>query len=83
MRRAAGLRQSVLRSAFLGALVPQEEADEPASVLLARIAVERAAAASEMFAAKEGKGKRRFPSGMTKEKKTTREAASRKGKAKA
>src|SRR5690606_33434743 len=31
------LRQSVLRSAFSGELVPQDPADEPASVLLERI----------------------------------------------
>jgi len=38
---SSALRQSVLRSAFSGLLVSQEEADEPASVLLERIAAER------------------------------------------
>ena len=33
---AARLRQSILKSAFEGRLVPQDPADEPASVLLAR-----------------------------------------------
>lgn len=40
---AAGLRQSILKSAFTGQLVPQDPNDEPASVLLKRIAAERAA----------------------------------------
>ena len=38
------LRQSVLRSAFAGELVPQDPTDEPASVLLERIVAERATA---------------------------------------
>ena len=40
-RKSASLRQAVLRAAFSGALVPQDPADEPASVLLERIATER------------------------------------------
>jgi type I restriction enzyme S subunit len=40
---AAALRRSVLKAAFEGKLVPQDPADEPASVLLARIRKERAA----------------------------------------
>lgn len=40
-RRAQALRQSVLKSAFSGQLVPQDPNDEPASVLLERIAAER------------------------------------------
>lgn len=40
--RSAGLRRSVLKAAFEGRLVPQDAADEPASVLLARIAARRA-----------------------------------------
>jgi type I restriction enzyme S subunit len=33
----SGLRQSILKAAFEGRLVPQDRADEPASVLLARL----------------------------------------------
>jgi type I restriction enzyme S subunit len=43
-RRADSLRRSILATAFRGELVRQDEADEPASVLLERIAAERAAA---------------------------------------
>ncbi len=42
LQRAAFLRRSVLESAFSGKLVPQDPDDEPASVLLERIAAERA-----------------------------------------
>jgi type I restriction enzyme S subunit len=44
LRRAARLRQSILKRAFEGKLVPQDPNDEPASVLLDRIRAERAAA---------------------------------------
>ena len=43
LRRATILRQSILKSAFEGRLVPQDPADEPAAVLLDRIRAERAA----------------------------------------
>jgi type I restriction enzyme S subunit len=41
-RRGSGLRRSILQNAFTGKLVPQEQSDEPASVLLERIRAERA-----------------------------------------
>ena len=40
---ASAQRQNILRAAFSGQLVPQDPADEPASVLLARIREQRAA----------------------------------------
>jgi len=44
LARSAALRRSVLKAAFEGRLVPQDPSDEPASLLLERIAAERAAA---------------------------------------
>ncbi len=41
LRSAKALRQSILRHAFEGRLVPQDSNDEPASELLKRIAAER------------------------------------------
>lgn len=41
--RATDLRSALLNHAFAGRLVPQDPNDEPASILLARIKVERAA----------------------------------------
>jgi type I restriction enzyme S subunit len=43
LRRAARLRQSILKQAFGGTLVPQDPTDEAASVLVERIRVEQAA----------------------------------------
>ena len=43
LSRVAALRQSVLADAFAGRLVPQDPDDEPASVLLERIAASRPA----------------------------------------
>ena len=42
LARADALRQSILRRAFAGQLVPQHPDDEPAAVLLERLRVERA-----------------------------------------
>ena len=43
LRHASAIRQSVLNQAFSGKLVPQDPTDEPASLLLERIAAQRAA----------------------------------------
>jgi type I restriction enzyme S subunit len=43
LRRAERLRQSILKRAFEGRLVPQDPTDEPATVLLERIRAEREA----------------------------------------
>ena len=44
LKRSAALRQSILKQAFSGTLVPQDPTDEPAPTLLARIKAERAKA---------------------------------------
>ncbi len=43
LQRSESLRQSILKQAFSGQLVPQDPNDEPASELLARIKAEKAA----------------------------------------
>jgi type I restriction enzyme S subunit len=48
LRRADRLRQSILKQAFSGRLVPQDSNDEPASVLLERIRVNAHAEAPQM-----------------------------------
>lgn len=44
LKQAGGLRQSILKQAFSGKLVPQNPDDEPASALLERIRAERRSA---------------------------------------
>ena len=46
LKQSTTQRQNILRAAFSGQLVPQDPADEPASVLLERIRAERAAQAT-------------------------------------
>jgi len=43
LTRSAALRQSILKDAFAGKLVPQDPSDEPAADLLARIRASRTA----------------------------------------
>jgi type I restriction enzyme S subunit len=55
LKSAQALRQSILRHAFTGQLVPQDPNDEPAIELLKRIAVEREERARQVRAAKQAK----------------------------
>ena len=48
IQQAESLRQSILKKAFSGQLVAQDASDEPASVLLARIKMEKAKQATEV-----------------------------------
>lgn len=47
LQQAEALRQSILKKAFSGQLVPQDPNDEPASILLARIKAEKMGNASD------------------------------------
>jgi type I restriction enzyme S subunit len=55
LKRAERLRQAILKRAFEGKLVPQDPADEPASVLLERIRAEREAKMQVAGEAKRGR----------------------------
>ncbi|MHB8473279.1 MAG: restriction endonuclease subunit S [Gammaproteobacteria bacterium] len=50
LQQAEALRQSILKKAFSGQLVPQDPRDEPASALLARIQAERVKSPQPPFA---------------------------------
>ena len=52
------LRQSILKKAFEGKLVPQDPNDEPASVLLERIRAERASVVAKNASTETGKRRR-------------------------
>ncbi|MBT3966048.1 MAG: restriction endonuclease subunit S [Gammaproteobacteria bacterium] len=55
--KSEALRQSILKKAFSGQLVPQDPNDEPASLLLERIAAEKAEAVAQAKKIKTAKKK--------------------------
>ena len=59
LKQSAAQRKNILQAAFSGQLVPQDPADEPASVLLARIRAERQERASLGKANKSNSNSRR------------------------
>ena len=61
LKSVRGLRQSILKQAFTGKLVPQDPNDEPASELLKRIAAEREARARGAQVAKRRRPASRRP----------------------
>lgn len=58
LRRAAQLRQSILKQAFEGKLVPQDPYDEPAATLLMRVREERTRREQQALLAKRSKRKK-------------------------
>ena len=57
LEKSQALRQSILKKAFSGQLVPQDANDEPAAVLLERIAREKAAASAKKIKQKPAREK--------------------------
>jgi type I restriction enzyme S subunit len=55
LKRSAALRQSILKKAFTGQLVPQYPTDEPASALLERIRKERETASGNRKTVEKGR----------------------------
>jgi len=66
LKRAVRLRQSILKKAFRGELVPQNPNDEPASVLLERIRMERSQTRpiNNRGQARRGRGRPRKPAAV-------------------
>ena len=62
LKRAERLRQSILKQAFSGQLVPQNPNDEPASLLLERIRAERQTARAVMANGRKSRRPRSRPS---------------------
>ena len=65
LQRAERLRQSILKRAFSGELVPQDPDDEPASVLLERIRAQREAEQAAATASKQRPARRRQASSQS------------------
>jgi len=65
LERARTTRDSLLREAFTGLLVPQSQKDEPASLLLDRIGVEKAQKDAERIEARRGAHRKKGSKSVT------------------